>query len=179
MKPRTRSMWKQGTLGAKLKRNTGIQLYANASPALSTPNSSVSQYLTSRLTFTLPTVYPSCSRTPLCGIKASETIILFYRLTLKIRQILRLLSIQGAFWPCKPIILFSKTFVAFHFKCGFLWMSLLSIYFTSASFSTYPSEALSQCSHSPSSHSTPQAHLPCLCPSHCITSDNHSPYISA
>lgn len=177
---------KEATSGAKCKKNTGVQLCANASTALSTQNSSGNQYLTS--SSPSPTVYTSCSCRPFLGsIKVSENI---HYSALKIHSKnlsnpKRLLSMQRAFWPCKPIILFSKTH-SFHFQCGFslgcpfLW-PLFYIYFKSTSCSMYLSETISQWSTiSPFlslnthewSHWHPYVQLPCLCQSYWIISDN-------
>lgn len=64
---------KEAPPGAKRKKNAGVQLCENASPALPTQISTLPQILSSSLL----TVYTSCSCIPFLGrIKVSEIIIL-------------------------------------------------------------------------------------------------------
>lgn len=153
-------------------------LHANASPALSTRNSSVSQHLTHAL-FILTLSTPLLMHSLRMWYQGYETVILSSRPTLKSITS----QASSAFKEHSDLVNQScsslRLFHSFSVEYGFL--------------RDVPTLSTSRVPHSlgtsvRSSHRPlPQSFLSldtlsssmCLCRSHCITSDNHRPYTSA
>lgn len=119
-----------------------LWLYANASPAFSTRNSSVSQHLTHALGSSWLSLH-LCSCTAFVVVSRLWNRYSVLQAHSKVHHIPSLLSIQGAFWPRKPIVLFSKTFSQLFRRMWIPSWCPYSIYFKSASFPRYLGKTIS------------------------------------